>query len=363
MCQVFKLKTCIVIVAVLLTACGQGAAPLSVATPIPPTSTIKPTGVPTQTPEPIVDTFRVVLGVVLPTKDEPRWLQDQAVFLKAGIDPLFSQDDNAKEKANVELLLTQGADAIIIAPVDTTAAAAAAEEAKAAGVPVISYDRLIRGTDAVEYYVAFDDVAVGEAWGDYLVQQAGATKGNPLYLYAGAPSDNNTFLSFEGAWNKLQPKIFDGTFIIKNSSEAVTLKDKLKLSHDEMARIIKQVTTQWDPTTATCLAKANVQVASAADKGTVYIIAPSDATARAIADVFAADKAVKKFYVTGQGAEKESVQYIIYGKQSMTVFKDLRTLAADAITVANTVLKGETPAQTATYNNGKSVFRPNYLAL
>ena len=89
---------------------------------------------------------------------------------------------------------------------------------------VISYDRLIRDTDAVDYYVTFDSVAVGAAWSQYLIEQAGGTKGNPLYLYTGAASDNNAFIFFEGAWETIQPKIADGTFVIKNSSEAVALQ-------------------------------------------------------------------------------------------------------------------------------------------
>ena len=91
-----------------------------------------------------------------------------------------------------------------------------------AGVKVISYDRLIRETDAVDYYVTFDSVAVGEAQAQYLVDNAEGSD-NPLYLYAGAASDNNAFLFFEGAWNVLQPKIADGTFVIENSSEAVEI--------------------------------------------------------------------------------------------------------------------------------------------
>ena len=84
-------------------------------------------------------------------------------------------------------------------------------------------------------------MAVGAAWSDYLIQQAGSTKGNPLYLYAGAPTDNNAFLFFEGAWETIQPKIADGTFVIKNSSEAVALKDKAELTRDEEAKIINAV--------------------------------------------------------------------------------------------------------------------------
>jgi putative multiple sugar transport system substrate-binding protein len=298
------------------------------------------------------------VGIVLPTKDEPRWIQDETRFKEAltaagyEVQILFSQGDSAKEKANVEALISQGIQVLIICPQDGTAAAAAAEAARAAGVKVISYDRLIRDTDAVDYYVTFDSVAVGEAWGQYLIDNATGT-GNNLYLYAGAASDNNAFLFFEGAWNKLQPKIADGTFVIKNSSEAVALQGKATLTREEMAKIIGQVTTEWKFDVAKNLAEANLTAAAAADKGTVYIVAPNDGTARAIADAFAADKDVTKYYISGQDAEKASVQYIIDGKQSMTVLKDVRTLVNDAIAAAVAFLEGGSPAQTHVYNNGK----------
>src|SRR5512136_1854527 len=301
---------------------------------------------------------KVPVGIVLPTKDEPRWIQDQtrfeAALKKEGYDVqiLFSQGDSAKEKANVEALISQGIKVLIICPQDATAAAAAAKEAHDAGVKVISYDRLIRDTDAVDYYVTFDSISVGEAQAQYLVDKATGT-GNPLYLYAGAASDNNAFLFFEGAWNVLQPKIVDGTFVIKNSSEAVALQDKATLTRDEMGKIIGQVTTNWDFATAKNLAEANLTAAAAADKGNVFILAPNDGTARAIADAFGADTAVTSYVVTGQDAEKASVQYIIDGKQSMTVFKDVRTLVKDAIAAAVTFLSGGTPTSTNSYDNGK----------
>jgi putative multiple sugar transport system substrate-binding protein len=298
-----------------------------------------------------------VVGIVLPTKDEPRWIQDEARFKEllatanVPVEILFSQGDSAKEKANVESLLTKGVKVIILTPQDGAAAAAAAEAAKEAGAKVISYDRLILGTDAVDYYVTFDSNAVGAAQAQYLVDKATGT-GNPLYLYAGASSDNNAFLFFEGAWNVLQPKIADGTFVIKNSSEATALQDKPTLTRDEQAKIIGQVTTNWDFNTAKNLAEANLTVATPEDKGNVFILAPNDGTARAIADAFAADADVASYVVTGQDAEKASVQYIIDGKQSMTVLKDTRTLAADAIAAAQAFLAGNTPEQTNTYNNG-----------
>jgi putative multiple sugar transport system substrate-binding protein len=171
------------------------------------------------------------VGIILPTKDEPRWLQDEErfrdLFAEEGYDVeiLFSQGSSATERDNVESLITQGVDVIIITPHDGGAAAAAVEAAHEAGIKVIAYDRLITDTDAVDYYVTFDSIAVGEAQAQYLVDHAEG-EGNPLYLYAGAASDNNAFLFFEGAWNVLQPKIADGTFVIANSSEAEGLADK-----------------------------------------------------------------------------------------------------------------------------------------
>src|SRR5512143_2893892 len=336
----------LIVAAMVLGACGTPAA----------APTAAPTAVPAKTEAtaaPAQPANKALVGVVLPTKDEPRWLQDQAVFQKAGWEPLFSQGSSATEKANVESLISQGVKVIIICPQDATAAAAAADAAKAAGVKVISYDRLIRDTDAVDYFVTFDSVAVGAAWSKYLIEQADSTKGNPLYLYAGAPTDPNAFSFFQGAWETIQPKIADGTFVIKNSSEAEAVKDKATLTRDEMSKVINQVTTNWKFDDAKNLAEANLTKATAADKGTVYVLAPNDGTARSIADVFAADKDVKKYFITGQDAEKPSVQYIIDGKQSMTVFKDPRTLAAAALTAANAFIAGQTPEQTKTYNNGK----------
>ena len=301
---------------------------------------------------------KLSVGIVLPTKDEPRWIQDETRFkdaLKAAgydVEILFSQGDSAKEKANVEALISKGIKVLIICPQDGNAAAAAVEEARKAGVKVISYDRLITNTDAVDYYVTFDSVAVGKAQGQYLIDKTTGT-GNPLYLYAGAASDNNAFLFFEGAWSVLQPKIADGTYVIKNSAEAVALQGKATLTRDEMSKIIGQITTNWDFNTAKNLAEANLTIAKAEDKGNVFILAPNDGTARAIADAFGTDKAVKSFVVTGQDAEKASVQYIIDGKQSMTVFKDVRTLVKDAIATAVALLEGKTPETTGSYNNGK----------
>lgn len=306
------------------------------------------------------DTEKTVqVGIVLPTKDEPRWLQDQAQFEKILGDSgftnqvLFSQGSSATEKTNVETLISQGIEVLIICAQDGAAAAAAVEEAKDAGVTVIAYDRLITGTEAVDYYVTFNSFAVGQAQGQYLIDNAPEGTEIGLYLYAGAATDNNAFIFFEGAWSVLQPKIADGTFKIANSSEAEALQDKAELTREEIASIIGQVTTDWDFNVAKSKAEANLTAVGAKAKGDVLVLAPNDGTARSIADVFATDKDVTSYVITGQDSEKASVQYIIDGKQSMTVFKDTRTLAADSVDMAVAVLNGETPVTDTTYDNEK----------
>jgi len=341
---IYSLLTFLLIAAAMLTAC----APAATATPDATEASTDGGG---------EETEALSVGIVLPTKDEPRWLQDEQrfrdLFAEEGyeVEILFSEGSSAKEAQNVEALITQGVDVIIITPHDGGAAAAAVEAARDAGIKVIAYDRLITGTDAVDYYVTFDSVAVGEAQAQYLVDHAEG-EGNPLYLYAGAASDNNAFLFFEGAWNVLQPKIADGTFVIANSAEATAVADKAELTRDEMATILGEITTNWDFNTAKGLAEANLTVADAEAKGDVFILAPNDGTARAIADAFAADPDVTSYFVTGQDAEIASVQYIIDGKQSMTVFKDVRTLVRDAISTAIALLNGEEPETTGSYDNG-----------
>ena len=104
----------------------------------------------------------------------------------------------------------------------------------------------------------FDNLAVGAAQAQYLIDRAGATTGNNLYLYAGNAADDNSFLFLEGAWEKLQPRIADGTFVIRNSSVAAALAGQPHPQPRPAGRIIAQVTTNWDAGTARTLAAGNL---------------------------------------------------------------------------------------------------------
>jgi putative multiple sugar transport system substrate-binding protein len=296
----------------------------------------------------------VPIGIVVPSS----WIPGEGARFQNALKTsgygfqILSSQDSATEAADVRALIGRGIKVLILAPQAGAAAAAAADAARAAGASVIANDRMILDTVAVDYAVTFDKLAVGAAQAAYLIEKAGATKGNNLYLYAGNAADDNTFGFFEGAWEKLHPRIADGTFVIRNSSLAVALQGNPTLTRDQQDRIIGQITTNWDVNAARYLAQSNLMAAAAADKGTVFILAPNDATARAIAVTFSADPAVTKVYVTGQDADKASIQAIIDGRQGMTVFKDPRVRVRDAVAAAVALLKGGTPVANTSYNNG-----------
>ena len=151
------LVTLFVLSALVLTACGGDATEEAA-----PTEAAQPEEEMEEPTEEAVGELSGAVGVVFPTRAEPRWIQDETrfrdAFEEAGVDVeiLFSEGDSSRELANVQDLITRGVEVIIITPHDATAAAASAEAAHDAGVKVISYDRLIRETDAVDYYVTFD---------------------------------------------------------------------------------------------------------------------------------------------------------------------------------------------------------------
>jgi putative multiple sugar transport system substrate-binding protein len=301
-------------------------------------------------------TGSVDVGIVFPTKDEVRWTMDERRMNEAlgsysfKAELLFSQNDSATELRNVETLLAKGIKVLILAAVDSAAAVTAMEKAHAEGVVTIAYDRPISDTDAVDYFVSFDGFEIGRLQGQYLVDHA-AGKGNPLYLSAGAANDENSFWFFEGDWAALQPAIASGLFRIVNSNAAVAVQDKSTLTRPEQSSIVSQITQSWNLNEAKNKAESFLVSAPASDKGHIYVLEPNGAIARVIYDVLIADPDVTAITITGQDSEKDSIQYIIDGKQSMDVFKDARSLVKVALDVADAVVNGRTYPTTAVSNN------------
>ncbi len=238
-------------------------------------------------------------------------------------------------------------------PWDGSAAAAAAGEARAAGVKVIAYDRLILDTAAVDYYVTFDSLAVGAAQAQYLIEQAGATKGNNLYLYAGSAADNNSFR------------------VPRRSLAEAPAQDRRRHLRDPELELGRGPAGQSHPDPRPAGQdhrpghhELGLQRRPGALRSGTWPAyrrpprAPSSSLPRTTAPRKPSPKRSRptrpsrRAYVTGQDADKASIQAIIDGRQGMTVFKDPRTLAKDAVAAAMAILTGGTPVATTSYDNG-----------
>src|SRR5918993_5523687 len=152
------------------------------------------------------------IGLSMDTLKEERWQRDRDLFVarakELGAEVLV-QSANGDDKAQVqqsENLLTQGVDVLVVIPHNGEVAATIVESAKSKGVPVISYDRLIRSSEPA-LYVSFDNEKVGEMQARYLLERA--PKGNYV-LIGGAPTDNNATLFRKGQMNVLKPAIDRG---------------------------------------------------------------------------------------------------------------------------------------------------------
>lgn len=299
------------------------------------------------------------VGIVLPARDEPRWIQDEASFTSILGDEgftsevLFSQGSSAKELSNVESLIDRGMDVLVICAQDATAAVQAVETAHDAGVKVICYDRLVTDTDAVDYYVTFNSYEVGVQQGQYLIDSYEGQTGVPLYLYSGATTDNNAFIFFAGAWSVLSEAVANGQFIVANCDAITSYAGQVldvTADRDVLTDVLSTITTNWDYNTAKSLAEFNLLYSSY--KGDCAVLAPNDGTARAVADAFSADPEVTSYVITGQDCETASLGYICSGLQSMTIWKNTAELASTTCDMVNAILSGDTPSTSTTYNNG-----------
>lgn len=273
---------------------------------------------------------KIKVGLSLPTQREERWVRDkakmEAVAEEMGIELIVKvADANMQEQTTqVEALLNQGIDVLILAPHDASAAASLVEMAKKDDVPVISYDRLITGTDKLDYYISFDNVRVGEIQGEFISEMI--PEGNYIIM-SGAPTDNNAKLFKEGAMKYIQPLIDSGKINV----------------------IAEQAVENWVPENALKIVEAAL---AANDNKVDAILAPNDGTAGAAIQALAAQGLAGQVPITGQDAEKSGAKRIMEGTQSMTVFKDTRDLGQAAIETAIKIANGEKVATNSAVDNG-----------
>lgn len=297
------------------------------------------------------------IGVAMPTKDLQRWNQDgenmKSELEKAGfeVDLQYANNDIATQVSQIENMITGGCDLLVIASIDGGSLSTVLAEAKTEGIPVIAYDRLIMDTDAVSYYATFDNYKVGQIQGQYIVDtlKLDEEKGPfNLELFTGAPDDNNCVFFFGGAMDTLQKYIDEGKLVVKSGQTK-----------------FEEVATQNWSTEESQKRMDNILTANYSDGSKVDVVLSSnDSVANGITNALkAAGYTADNFPIlTGQDCDVTSVKNIIDGTQSMSVFKDTRTLAAQVVKMVGQIMNEETVDvnDEKSYDNGTGII-PTYL--
>jgi putative multiple sugar transport system substrate-binding protein len=308
-----------------------------------------------------VDNKGALIGVTMPTRSSERWISDgdnlkkQLETLGYKVDLQYAEDKIPTQTQQLDNQITKGAKLLIIASIDGTAITTQLENAKANKIPVIAYDRLIRNSPNVDYYATFDNFKVGVQQATSLLTglkvlkadgSAGDAKGPfNIELFAGSPDDNNATFFFNGAMSVLKPKIDDGTLVVKSKQTdfktVAILRWQAKTAQERMENLL----------TSTYRGGAKVD----------GVLSPYDGLSIGILSALKSNgygTAAQPYpVVTGQDAEQASVKSIIRNEQYSTIYKDTRELAKTTVSMADAVLKGQTPTtnNTTDYDNGVKV--------
>ena len=269
------------------------------------------------------------VGISMPTKSLERWNRDGSYlkeqFEKAGYNVLltYSDNDNNQQNNDIANMLAENIDLLIVAAIDGEALAQTLADAKDQNVPVIAYDRMITNSDAVNYYVSFDNYTVGVLQAQYVIDKLDlANAGDKTYnieFTAGDPADNNAGFFFNGAYDTLKTYIDAGTLKIPSG----------KTTFEQVA------TPAWS--TDTAMENFQNTLASYYSDGTVLDIAlcSNDSTAMGVAKAITSDYAGSNTpLVTGQDGDIANLQNIVDGVQTMTVYKNVADEAGVTLVLA-----------------------------
>ena len=292
------------------------------------------------------------IGVALPAKTSQNWVLAKAAFEKALEKAGFKADVQYAAASNtvpdqqnqISAMVTKGDKAIIIAAQDGSQLGTQVKQAKAAGIPVIAWDRNLTGTKDVDYYVAFNNYKVGQLQGQALLDGMKARKASGPYnveLFAGSPDDANAPVFFKGAMSVLDPKIKSGEVVVPSSQST-----------------FQQVSTQGWLAQNAQTRMSNILTSTYSAKTLDGVLSPNDTLGRAIITAnTAAGKSVP--IVTGQDSETASIPLIMNGTQYSTIYKNTTEEAQAAVDLITTLSKGQTPKtvmdKTNNYNGVKTV--------
>ena len=302
---------------------------------------------------------KVTVGIAMPTKSSARWIADGDNIVKVlqgkgfNTDLQYADNDIPNQLAQIENMITKGEKVLVIAAIDGTTLSNALQKAHDAGIKVVSYDRLIRGSANVDYYATFDNFKVGVLQATSIVHGLGIDAGKTgpfnIELFGGSADDNNAFFFYNGAMSVLQPLIDKGTIVIQSK----------QMGMDKVA------TLRWDAATAQARMD-NILSANYTSKKVDAVLSPYDGISIGIISslkgVGYGSKDQPMPVISGQDAELPSVKSIIAHEQYSTVFKDTRDLAKVAADMVVAMLNGKEPEvnDTKTYNNGVKVV-PSFL--
>lgn len=285
------------------------------------------------------------IGVSFPTQSQPRWEKD-GTYMKAMLEEVrfeadlqYANDDAATQIAQLEAMIAGGCKVLVVAPVDSSALGTVLAKAKAQNIPVIAFDRLIMDTDAVSYYITYDNYVAGTFQGKYIEALLDLENAaGPFNMeIIGNSEDNNSIYIYKGIMDILKPYMDSGKLFIPSGQtefEAVAL-----------------------PGTTTEVAKARMDslIPACYSNGTRLdaVACFSDAIALGVSDSLTAAGYEKFPIITGQDCDIPNIKNIIAGKQTMSIIKDTNTPVDFTVTMVQDILSGVQPEinDTTTFNN------------
>ena len=334
-----------------LVACGAQTTPATEAAPAATEAAPAETAAPAEQ----VGAGKVV-GIAMPTQSSERWINDGANMKKQleakGYEVIlqYAEDDVQMQVSQIENMVAQQVDCLVIASIDSVALTGVEAQAKAAGIPIIAYDRLLMQTDAVSYYASFDNEGVGRAIAEYVeakLDLANATETYTIELFMGSPDDNNAVLLYNGIMKVIQKYLDNGTLVCKSAQIAFADNCTLRWSQETAQKRCEDILAGF-------YADEDLDICMTAYDGLAYGCRSALEGAGYTAENWP--------LITGQDAELMAVKNIIGGYQTMSIAKDTRTLAEKCVTMVDAVLTGSEPEinDTTTYDNGVFVV-PSYL--
>jgi putative multiple sugar transport system substrate-binding protein len=289
------------------------------------------------------------IGIAMPTQAVDRWIDDGKYLMTNlqakgyEVDLQYAGDDVLKQISQIQTMIARGAIALVIASINGESLSSVLAPAVSKGIKILAYDRLLTGTNCVDFYVSFDNFQVGVLQAQSLEHCLGLQSGKGpwnIELFGGTADDNNAHLFYAGALSVLQPYLDQKQIVVQSNEFGMEQVSTMRwLSTLAVSRMISLLTKHYQ------------------DNRLHAVLSPLDSMSIGILDSLKAMGYARPGrplpFVTGQDADVESIKSIIAKEQYSTIFKDTRALALLAANVVDELLGGQMPAHdpTQSYDN------------